>query len=471
MFSSRAIKLRKSLAFRLTLWYTGVFTLSACIGFLLFYFLVSWMIHSRTDAELLMQAREFSAVFSAGGTNSIRDFALFESQAAGEKRVFYRLLNPGGDVFSSSNMVYWPDLRVQPAEMKERLSGKRYIFETVTLRKGKERFRVLNAVIGPGVILQIGQSLEEDVRLLGRFRNIFIGTIAFLTLSSAGVGWLMARRAVSGVEAIARTARKISGGALNERVPVKMKGDEIDQLAVTFNQMLDRIQGLLGEIKEMSDNIAHDLKSPLARIRGLAEVTLTTGETIGEFRAMSASTIEECDRLLDLINTMLMISKAEGGLDRYSRESFDLTNLVRDACELFGPMAEDKGIALTCEVAERCRLIGDVRMIQRMLSNLLDNAILYTPPGGKINVSLSGENGETIGIAVSDTGIGISSDDLPRIFDRFYRCDQSRSQPGVGLGLSLARAVARAHGGEITVTSRPGEGSSFSVTLPIPRMG
>jgi signal transduction histidine kinase len=276
----------------------------------------------------------------------------------------------------------------------------------------------------------------------------------------------MARRAVSGVEAITRTAQTISGGTLAKRVPVKDRGDEIDQLAMTFNQMLDRIQTLVTEIKQMGDNMAHDLKSPLTRIRGSAEVTLTTGKSLAEYEGMAASAIEECDRLLDMINTMLMISKTEAGVDRPAREKIDLTRLIRDACELFGTTAEDKGLTLTCDLPETCNIWGDTRMIQRMVSNLLDNAIKYTPPGGPVGVSVSGKDGENVVISVKDTGIGISSEDLPRIFERFYRCDQSRSEAGTGLGLSLARAIAKAHGGDITVASRPGEGSAFTTTIP-----
>jgi signal transduction histidine kinase len=181
---------------------------------------------------------------------------------------------------------------------------------------------------------------------------------------------------------------------------------------------------------------------------------------------MAASTIEECDRLLDTINTMLMISKTESGLDKLTRKEIDLPGLVREACELFEPAAEDKRIILSHDVPDKKYVVGDHRMIQRMFSNLLDNAIKYTPSGGAVGVSLSESDGSNIIITVKDTGIGISPEDLPRIFNRFYRCDQSRSKPGIGLGLSLARAIARAHGGDITVTSRLKEGSTFTITLP-----
>ena len=247
---------------------------------------------------------------------------------------------------------------------------------------------------------------------------------------------------------------------------MKAKGDEIDQLAITFNQMLDRVEKLLTELKEMTDNIAHDLKSPITRMRGAAEVTLTTGKSLGEYEAMAASTVEECDRLLDMINTMLLISKTEAGVDKLNLGEIDLARVIRDACELFRPSGEDKGIALSCETPEALQVTGDIRMIQRMLSNLLDNSIKYTPPGGKVRVVVYEKEQRDVLISIQDTGVGITGPELPRIFERFYRGDQSRSQAGIGLGLSLARAIARAHGGDITVTSVPGEGSTFFVSLP-----
>jgi signal transduction histidine kinase len=180
---------------------------------------------------------------------------------------------------------------------------------------------------------------------------------------------------------------------------------------------------------------------------------------------MAASTVEECDRLLDMINTMLFISKTEAGLERPSRTEVDIGALIRSACELFEPIAEDKQITLKCQTPEKNFLLGDSRMLQRMLSNILDNAVKYTPPGREVKVSVS-EASQDIIITIHDTGIGISGADLPRIFERFFRSDQSRSEPGTGLGLSLARAIARAHGGDITVASELNRGSTFTIILP-----
>jgi len=195
-------------------------------------------------------------------------------------------------------------------------------------------------------------------------------------------------------------------------------------------------------------------------------VTLTTGTSLSEYEGMAASTIEECDRLLDMINTMLLISKTESGVDKLSHEEVDVGELVRNACELFTPTAEDKRVSLSCHAPGTSIVSGDVRMLQRMLSNILDNAVKYTLPEGKVEVSVSENEKQNTVVSVQDTGVGISEADLPRIFQRFYRCDQSRSEAGTGLGLSLARAVARAHGGDITVVSRQNQGSTFTIILP-----
>jgi len=279
----------------------------------------------------------------------------------------------------------------------------------------------------------------------------------------------MARRALAGVEAVTKTARLISRDALEQRVPVKARGDEIDQLATTFNSMLDRMERLITGMKEMSDNIAHDLKSPITRIRGIAEITLSTGKSLPEYESMAASIVEESDRLLGMINTMLVISKMEAGVGDMDSGDMDLVVIAGEACQLFDPIAEDRGIVLSCTLPPALAFTGDTGKIQRMISNLIDNAVKYTPQGGRVTLSLTEEGTGAISLAIEDTGMGIAEADLPHIFERFYRCDESRSEEGTGLGLSLARAIARAHGGDIGAESTPGSGSIFTVTLPAPR--
>ena len=212
-------------------------------------------------------------MLAGDGIGAVNNSAVIEAQAAGEKKVFFRLLNLTGEAFSSSNMSYWKDINVDVGALEKLLRGSGPVLETITIPNRSDEVRILYAMLSPTVIVQVGQAMESQARLLDAFKRIFIVTMSFLTVLAAGVGWFMARRAVSGIEAVTHTAQKISGGSLEERVPVKPRGDEIDQLATTFNQMVDRIQTLVMEIKEMSDNIAHDLRSPVTRIRGTAEVT------------------------------------------------------------------------------------------------------------------------------------------------------------------------------------------------------
>ncbi len=462
----KILNLRNTLAFRLTLWYAGIFSISSCIAFLAFYLLIITVIQDRTDQELKNQVNQFSTILDIRGINAVKRVAVIEAQAAGEKKIFFRLLYPTGEVFSSSNMSYWRNIKVHKIAIKRLFEGELYFIETIVIPGHKHKVRLLYGMIGPGIILQLGQSMENYTRFIEVFQKIFIFTMTILIILATGVGWFMARRALSGVEAVAQTARKISGNELEKRVHVKDKGDEIDQLALTFNQMLDRIQTLVTGTREMNDSIAHDLRSPITRIRGLAEVTLTTGKSMIEYEDMAASTVEECDHLLDMINTMLEISETEAGATKLKTERMDLAETVKNACDLFQPVAEDKNIDFICKVPEKLTYHGHIRMIQRMIANLLDNAVKYTLSGGRVVVSIYENRSRQITITVNDTGIGIAPAEIPHIFKRFYRCDQSRSNTGSGLGLSLAKAIARAHHGNIHVTSSLDQGSTFTLVLP-----
>lgn len=471
MFLKNLLKIRHTLAFRLTLWYAGIFTFSACAAFLVFYLMMTSILRDRTDQELLGQVSTFSSIFSAKGLEAVKRVALLESQAAGERKIFFRLLYPNGITFSSSNMSYWQNILVSHTPIRLLLEGRLHVFETLNIKGRKHKIRILYSIIGPGIILQLGHSMENQTRIIEAFQKIFILIMVGLFLVAVLIGLFMARRALAGVAEISRTARRISGSALDKRVPVKPRGDEIDQLAITFNSMLDRIETLVTGIREMNDNIAHDLKSPLTRIRGIAEITLTTDADTGDYESMAAGVIEECDRLLDIINTMLVISRTEAGVEKLSPEQLDLAKMVNQAGELFRPIAEDKSIRMNCRTPGTLPYHGDIRMLQRMLGNLVDNAIKYTPSGGSVDLAVALDKGRTVTITVKDSGVGIPEADQSHIFNRFFRCDASRSsagsQPGAGLGLSLCLAIARAHGGDITVKSTPGRGSIFSVTLPL----
>jgi signal transduction histidine kinase len=230
--------------------------------------------------------------------------------------------------------------------------------------------------------------------------------------------------------------------------------------------MLDRIETLVTNTRRMNDNIAHDLKSPVARIRGNAEISLVQEDSMEEYRKMAASTIEESDRLLEMINTMLLISKAESGQAGFHFESFDFSAMVEEACELFEPVFEESGIEFTYHIMAKVSVNGDKGMLQRAFSNILDNAVKYTQKPGSVSVQLEISGESRVETMVSDTGRGIDTKDKGKIFQRFYRADPSRSDTGSGLGLSLVKTVVEEHGGDIHVQSEKDCGSSFLLRLP-----
>ena len=466
MFLSKILKFRHTLAFRLTLWYALIFTFSTCVAFFFFYLLITSIIRERTDRELLSQANRIEKILTVKGIDAVKHAAILESQALGEKKFFFRLLYPSGIMFSSSNMSFWRNIEIKKTAVNRLINKERYVFDTVIIKLREDKIRILYAVISPGVIIQLGRSMESHTRIFEAFKKLFVTTMSFIIFSAALIGWFMAKKALSGVGEVTKTARQIAEGSLKKRVPVKNRGDEIDQLASTFNSMLDRIEKLVTGTREMNDNIAHDLKSPVTRIRGIAEVNLTTDASKIEYEKMAAGTIEECDRLLYMINTMLIISRTEAGIERIKTREVDLAALLQNACELFRSTAEDKGVKIRCETPDSFICFGEMPMLQRMTANLIDNAIKYTDSGGKVDVILNKGLDESAHIFIMDTGAGISEKDLPNIFKRFYRCDPSRSSAGTGLGLSLALTIARAHGGDITVKSSLEKGSVFEISLP-----
>ena len=455
-----------TIAFRLTLRFTGIFTICSSFLFLLFYYLATQTLQNQIDRELSDHASKFSAIIHTSGLMGARQLAILEAQAAGEKLIFFRIVYPTGEVFASSRMSYWKNVHVSKPALQKLSVQKSNIFETIEVPSTQQKARILYSYVAGNAILQTGVAMDVYSKFLFVFKLVYISAMGFIVLFSALSGWVLVRKALSGVATITKTAQNISGSNLEARVQGTGNKDELDHLVVTFNSMLDRIEELVKSIREMSDNIAHDLKSPITRIRGFAELTLVQEENFEDYRNMAANTIEESDRLLDMINTMLMISRAEAGEGDFIFQTINLTAMIREACDLFAPLAEDKHIAFSNELKDHIFIVADIRMLQRAFSNLLDNAIKYTPEKGDIHITGFIEN-QTVIIKISDTGIGIPHEFHEKIFERFYRIDSSRTTSGTGLGLSLARTIVRRHKGDIHVTSHQNMGSVFEVRLPI----
>lgn len=454
-----------TLAARLTLWYAGIFILFTGSAFLLFYFSINTILDQRIDEDLQEDIAEMRSLYADDGIAALKSEIRREVAQDDADEIFLRLLDSEGSELFATDMSHWkslvPDievLRVLSVSGAPRL-------ETVHMEGDDYPARVVTGLLAPGLILQIGESTEEKEEFMELLLGIFGITFLIVTIFAALVGWFMARKAMRSVEEVTRAAEDVANGTLDRHVAVRAQGEEIERLVNTFNIMVDRIRALVSGMREITDNIAHDLRSAVARIRASAELTLSTDTTSNEYRTSAADIIEECDRMMEMINTTLDVAEAEAGTAVFSDKDIDITALVQDACELFEPVAEDKHILLTVATISDCHTRGNTQQLQRMLANLLDNAVKYTLDGGRIETALALDK-DHITITVSDNGIGISESSLARIFDRSYRCDASRSESGFGLGLSLARAIARSHGGDITVASIPDEGSTFTVTLP-----
>jgi signal transduction histidine kinase len=323
-----------------------------------------------------------------------------------------------------------------------------------------------------GIRLLVGRDLDERERMFNIVTVAGRWSVALVVVLGVLGGIFVSRRVLNRVEAMTATAQTIMAGDLSGRLSVTGSGDEFDRLALNLNGMLERIDSLMRGLKEVTDNVAHDLKTPLTRLRNRAEAALRMGKTDGDYRGVLEETIEESEGLIRTFDALLMIARAESGEIRDGMAEFDIADVARDVGELYEPLAEDKGLKLQIETNEHATVKGNRELVSQALANLVDNAIKYAAPGAKqangeragIVVETSADK-DHIMLSVSDHGPGIPAGDRSRVVERFVRLEQSRTEPGSGLGLSLVSAVARLHGGELKLEDNA-PGLTARIALP-----
>ncbi|MCE5272819.1 HAMP domain-containing protein [bacterium] len=464
MFWKKNSGFLRKVTFRLTVWYLALFATFSITVFSLIFAMLTSDLRQRADEELLDNMREYEACYKENGL--IKTNRMFVDEAAGDgiSRVFNLLLSPSSQILASSDLSAWQGIGLT-ADKYADLSDKAS-FKTLSVPGQEYKVRLIYKKIGDGNIMVLGASLEDDEEIYEGYRNIFIVGLLLMMTCGGFLGLVMARRAMAGVERVTQTAIQISRGTLGQRVPAGNEGEEIENLVSAFNDMLQRICVLVRELKDVSNNIAHDLRSPITRIRGIAETTLTNGKSLEEYQEMAGVVVEESDRLVEIINTMLEIAATDSGMETTARTTVNINEVVRDAYDIFLPVAEGKDIRFRLSLPQEPFFTsGNISRLQRAIANLVDNAIKFTPEGGEVQLT-AGATVDRVLISVIDSGMGMDQKELDRIFERFYRVDKSRSTPGNGLGLSLVRAIVHAHGGEIQVKSQPGKGSGFTVALP-----
>lgn len=297
-------------------------------------------------------------------------------------------------------------------------------------------------------------------------RLIVVTGIVCLALTlflGSALGWILSGIFMRGINALLAGADKVRKGDYSIRVPRVGSGLEIDALVEGFNAMVAETENVVTDLRTISDNIAHDLRTPITRLRGRAELAFSSGDSAG----LAEDVAEECSSMLEMINAMLEIARTEAGSRTARREPLDAGKVAAEAVELFSTLAEDSGISLSLTLPEREVLVAVQRdHLQRLFANLLDNAMKFTPRGGRVAVSVASD-GEGATLIVSDSGCGIGQEDLPHVFDRFYRSDRSRNVSGNGLGLALVKAIATLYNGRVEIQSAPGVGTTVSVFLPV----
>lgn len=457
----------RSLTRRLSLYYALAFFSFLGVSFFILYLTIGALIDSRMDEDLEDDIEEFRDYLALTGPQGLT--SEMDKEAAGEEAetMFMQLYNRDSVLVHTTDLGAWQGLKpyLQRIENQFELLDE-VSLQTISLTSQESDARVVIGSLSRDYTLIIGESNHErdDIMelLAVAFTMVFLLAIPLASI----VVLQVTRRAISGIHAVSLAASDIKSGNLDRRVRARHQVVEVQTLADTFDAMADRIQGLIRNMREMTDNIAHDLRSPLGRVRLLSESIVTSSTSDPTSKKTANETIAECDRLINMINLSLDVAETEAGVSGHQRTRLDLTTMVEDACELFEAAAEQNEIELNRNLSPGCAIDGDLNSLQRMIANIIDNAVKFTDPAGTIDVSLV-SIGDSIQLTVRDSGIGIKESNYDAVFDRFFRVDPGRTEGGCGLGLSYSRAVARAHGGDIKIESELGKYTAFIITLPL----
>jgi len=457
---------RLSIGLRLTLWYLAIFLLAELIFGGGMWFILRKNLYDIADLALRDQAADLERFLAAR-----KDLPLAQLQAEIsedyniERSEDYLQIGDG-----NGNPIYrsrFLEEHPLPAISADRLSKPRYD----TVRLGRQRFRIASQkmnVDGRVYIVRIGHPMHEEMETLDDFRKYLLWFAPLLLVGASAVGYWLSHRALAPVDALARTARTISGHNLSSRLETLQTGDELQRLSDTLNEMLGRIESAFMRITEFTADASHELRTPIALIHTEAELALRRSRDEGEYREALQHILLEAERTGRLVEELLALARADSGTEALNIHALDLLTLLRESAAKWEKVGSLRNLQFEERLgAQPLPILGDESALRRVIDILLDNAFKYTSAPGKVTLSAEVKQGRAV-VSIEDTGTGIASEDQSRIFERFYRVDKARSRElgGAGLGLAIAQWIVQLHKGSITVKSELGRGSIFRVELP-----
>ena len=455
-------KVVRTTAFKLSAIYIAVFSAFAVAFVLYISYSANALLTNQLRATIAAEIRGLAEAGRTGGIAAI--FRVIEERSHQPGASLYLITDLNGRILAGN-------ISQVPADLFQRSGmGPITVSYERNLGEGSQHVAMVQVLRLPGGFWML---VGRDIGEREQFREIIGRALAWavaLMIALALLSWFfVSRRVLQRIDSVAETSRRIVAGDLSGRLEVTGTGDEFDRLADSLNTMLERIEHLLYGLKDVSDNIAHDLKTPLTRLRNRVEGVLSGPVDVEAYRTTLESTIEELDRLIQTFNALLMIARVEAGSPDGAMSEVEIGAIVRDVAELYEPMAEEEGAELTVSVAEPVTLKASRELLGQALANLIDNALKYAlPDGGRpLKIAISADcEGECLALRVADNGVGVPEKDRERVLQRFVRLEESRSQSGSGLGLSLVAAVARLHDGTIELGDNQ-PGLVVTVRLPI----
>jgi heavy metal sensor kinase len=464
-------RFHRTVRFRITVLHTAVFAFLFTVFSIGVYYGLRSLTFSDIDDQLARRAKLLlPELVIVNGEPMLRE--TMEHVMSQELRTTYfhaEITDRKGEILKPSPRFRTPRKGVRSPPAPKKVSKADAPTYTTITWEG-ERFRLaivpLHDETGQDYIVRVGYPLAPIDEMFDNLRLFLMAGVPLIAALATLGGWWLARGSLQPVANITQAARQISARGLNQRIPVRGVRDELDELAQTFNEMLERLQRSFEQARNFSFDAAHELRTPLTAMRGETEVALLRNSSAEELRRVLRSNLEEINRITAIVNDLLTVAQGEAGHLEIRREPVPLSDLAGNIVETVQVLAEDKEVRLEAAIEPGVEVQGDSLRLSQLLLNLLDNAIKHSSAGHTVRMTLQ-KNGSAV-LRVEDSGCGIAEEDLPHIFDRFFRTDRSRSRqvPGSGLGLSISKWIVDAHGGSISVSSRLGAGSVFTVQLP-----